>query len=70
MRNNKGVDMRSMYSYIMNRVEQLAVSDVKDKAIRLHEYQYLLETAVKYGDLEDIDLQYVNELIRNTTDKH
>ena len=28
--------MRSMYDHIMGRIEQLALSDVKDKEVRLH----------------------------------
>jgi len=55
--------MRSMYDYIMSRVDQLSLGDVKDKAIRLHEYQHLIKTAVNHGDLDENDLQYINEII-------
>jgi len=47
----------------MNRVDQLSLSDIKDKAVRLHEYQHLIKTAVNHGDLDQSDLNYVNEII-------
>ena len=55
--------MRSMFYYIMGRIEELAESQEPNKDILLKEYRHLIKTAVSYGDLDKVDARYVDELI-------
>lgn len=53
---------KSIYDLMWSRIEQLAVSDVKDKVIRLHEYEYLIKMAMRDKHMDNNDLQYFYEL--------
>ena len=55
--------MRSMYDYIMDRIEKIATENHPHKDIILKEYHHLIKIAVSHGDLEDYDEKYVVELI-------
>lgn len=55
--------MKSMYSYVMDRIEKIATENHPHKDIILKEYHHLIKTAVSHGDLDEVDEKYVVEIM-------